>query len=68
MMKDQYANYVIQKLLESSQGEVYDELVTNIRPHLQALKKYTYGKHLVSIEKLLSLSERNDHAKKLEIE
>lgn len=57
MMKDQFANYVIQKLLETTEGENHDQLVASIRPHLQALKKYTYGKHLVSIEKLLSLSD-----------
>lgn len=54
MIKDQYANYVIQKLLDVTSGPDHDRLVTAIRPHLQSLKKYAYGKHLVSIEKLLS--------------
>ncbi|ANB12572.1 mRNA-binding protein PUF3 [Sugiyamaella lignohabitans] len=53
MMKDQFANYVIQKLLEVSKGDDYDRLVNAIKPQLQSLKKYTYGKHLVSIERLL---------------
>ncbi|KAK9480449.1 armadillo-type protein [Lipomyces japonicus] len=56
MMKDQFANYVIQKLLDVTDGKQRDDLVSKITPHLQALKKYSYGKHLVSIEKLLYLS------------
>lgn len=58
MMRDQYANYVVQKLLEitKNRGEMYEQLVASIKPQLQALKKYSYGKHLVSIEKLMQLS------------
>ncbi|KAK7206763.1 armadillo-type protein [Myxozyma melibiosi] len=56
MMKDQFANYVIQKLLDVTNGQQRDNLVLKITPHLQALKKYSYGKHLVSIEKLMYLS------------
>lgn len=56
MMKDQFANYVIQKLLDVTSGQQRDNLVLKITPHLQALKKYSYGKHLVSIEKLMYLS------------
>ncbi|KAK9368494.1 armadillo-type protein [Lipomyces kononenkoae] len=56
MMKDQFANYVIQKLLDVTDGQQRDNLVSKIMPHLQALKKYSYGKHLVSIEKLMYLS------------
>ncbi|KAI8844773.1 Pumilio1 in complex with Cyclinb reverse Rna [Chytridium lagenaria] len=41
MMKDQFANYVVQKMLDV--------------PHLQSLKKYTYGKHLISkVERMMS--------------
>ncbi|KAK9322463.1 armadillo-type protein [Lipomyces orientalis] len=56
MMKDQFANYVIQKLLDVTEGQQRDNLVSKIMPHLQTLKKYSYGKHLVSIEKLMYLS------------
>ncbi|KAK9467173.1 armadillo-type protein [Lipomyces arxii] len=56
MMKDQFANYVIQKLLDVTSGQQRDDLVSKIMPNLQALKKYSYGKHLVSIEKLMYLS------------
>ncbi|KAG5366840.1 Pumilio-like protein 2 [Yarrowia sp. B02] len=57
MMKDQFANYVIQKLLDVSEGEDFDLLVSIIKPHLASLKKYSYGKHLASIERLVLLSE-----------
>lgn len=47
MMKDQYANYVVQKMLDVVEGEQRDLLVNRIRPHIPSLKKYTYGKHLI---------------------
>lgn len=47
-MKDQYANYVVQKMLDVVDGDQRDLLVAKIKPHLQGLKKYTYGKHLIS--------------------
>ncbi|KAG0170012.1 mRNA binding protein puf3 [Apophysomyces sp. BC1034] len=48
MMKDQYANYVVQKMLDVVNGDQRELLVTKIKPHLPGLKKYTYGKHLIS--------------------
>ncbi|KAK9463383.1 armadillo-type protein [Lipomyces oligophaga] len=56
MMKDQYANYVIQKLLDVTKDQQREDLVAKIIPHLQSLKKFSYGKHLASIEKLLYVS------------
>lgn len=47
MMKDQYANYVVQKMLDVVDDDQREVLVNKIRPHLQSLKKYTYGKHLI---------------------
>ncbi|KAG0176839.1 mRNA binding protein puf3 [Apophysomyces sp. BC1034] len=56
MMKDQYANYVVQKMLDVVDDEQRELLVSKIRPHVQSLKKYTYGKHLIQkVEKLLPL-------------
>ncbi|GAB2291441.1 hypothetical protein Dimus_025696 [Dionaea muscipula] len=48
MMKDQYANYVVQKTLEKCTENQRDLLLGRVRGHLHALKKYTYGKHIVS--------------------
>lgn len=48
MMKDQYANYVIQKIIDVVDDNERDTLLIRIRPHLASLKKYTYGKHIIS--------------------
>ena len=53
LMKDQYGNYVLQKMLEVADGAQRAELVQKIRPILDSLKKFSYGKHLSSIERLL---------------
>ncbi|CAB4302593.1 unnamed protein product [Prunus armeniaca] len=47
MMKDQFANYVVQKVLETSNDRQRETLLNLIRVHIDALKKYTYGKHIV---------------------
>ncbi|KAI9772903.1 MAG: mRNA binding protein puf3 [Geoglossum simile] len=56
LMRDQYGNYVIQKLLGQLKGADHERLVEQIRPQLQALKKFTYGKQITAIEKLISAS------------
>ncbi|KAL3528484.1 hypothetical protein ACH5RR_007806 [Cinchona calisaya] len=57
MMKDQFANYVVQKILEISNDRQRDILLTRIGIHLHALKKYTYGKHIVARFEQLSGEE-----------
>ena len=53
MMKDGFGNYVIQKLLDVTDGEQRAQLVAKIKPQLLALKRYTYGKHLASSMSLI---------------
>ena len=48
MMKDQYANYVVQKILDTCTDIQRAMLLNRIRTHVHALKKYTYGKHIVA--------------------
>ncbi|CAO3678248.1 unnamed protein product [Umbelopsis vinacea] len=61
MMKDQYANYVVQKMLDVVDDDQRELLVTKIKPHMQSLKKYTYGKHLIQkVEKLIPLINGQD--------
>lgn len=48
MMKDQYANYVVQKVIDMCSENQRAMLLSNIRVHAHALKKYTYGKHIVA--------------------
>lgn len=54
-MKDQFANYVVQKVLETCDDQQRELILTRIKVHLNALKKYTYGKHIVArVEKLVA--------------
>ncbi|KAL3425466.1 hypothetical protein PVAG01_02257 [Phlyctema vagabunda] len=53
MMKDQYGNYVIQKLLAQLKAGERDAFVEDLKPQLIALKKYNYGKQIAAIEKLI---------------
>ncbi|KAH7838659.1 hypothetical protein Vadar_029570 [Vaccinium darrowii] len=59
MMKDQFANYVVQKVLETCDDQHRELILSRIKVHLNALKKYTYGKHIVArVEKLVAAGER----------
>jgi pumilio RNA-binding family len=59
MMKDQFANYVVQKVLETCDDQQLEMILNRIKVHLTALKKYTYGKHIVArVEKLVAAGER----------
>jgi pumilio RNA-binding family len=48
MMKDQYANYVVQKMIDISEPLQRKVLMMKIRPHVATLRKYTYGKHILA--------------------
>ncbi|CAA0821201.1 Pumilio homolog 5 [Striga hermonthica] len=48
MMKDQFANYVVQKILDISNEDQRERLLGRIQLHIVALRKYTYGKHIVA--------------------
>lgn len=48
MMKDQFANYVVQKIFEKSNDRQREILLDRTRTHHHILRKYTYGKHIVA--------------------
>jgi len=48
MMKDQYANYVVQKILDVVDDSQRELIVQRIKPHVHQLKKFTYGKHIIA--------------------
>ena len=48
MMKDQFANYVVQKMIDVAEPQQRKMLMFKIRPHMATLRKYTYGKHILS--------------------
>ncbi|VFQ80389.1 unnamed protein product [Cuscuta campestris] len=59
LMKDQFANYVVQKVLETCDDHQLELILDRIKVHLNVLKKYTYGKHIVArVEKLVAAGER----------
>lgn len=55
MMKDQFANYVVQKLLDVASEQEKIMMVTKIKPQISSLRKFTYGKHLIAKVEKLSL-------------
>ncbi|XP_010438823.1 PREDICTED: pumilio homolog 6, chloroplastic [Camelina sativa] len=62
MMKDQYGNYVVQKIFETCTADQRATLFSRVRMHASALKKYTYGKHIVTrLEQ--SFSEENQESR-----
>uniref|UniRef100_W5NKU6 Pumilio RNA-binding family member 2 n=1 Tax=Lepisosteus oculatus TaxID=7918 RepID=W5NKU6_LEPOC len=48
MMKDQYANYVVQKMIDMAEPAQRKIIMHKIRPHIATLRKYTYGKHILA--------------------
>ncbi|KAF9482775.1 ARM repeat-containing protein [Pholiota conissans] len=55
MVKDQYANYVLQRALTLSEGEQREAFFSQVKPLLVELRRSTmnYSKPLVSIERLM---------------
>jgi hypothetical protein len=47
MMKDQFANYVVQKMLDVADSAHRKRMMLAIKPHIPALRKYNYGKHII---------------------
>ncbi|KDN49006.1 hypothetical protein RSAG8_02359, partial [Rhizoctonia solani AG-8 WAC10335] len=56
MMKDSFANYVLQRALQVVEGEQRHVLFSKVKPQLANMRRYSsaYSKHLASIERLLS--------------
>jgi len=53
MVKDQYGNYVVQKVLGVVNDEERSRIIETIRLRVPNLRKIPYGKHIVSrVEKL----------------
>jgi len=48
MMKDQFANYVVQKMIDIAEPTQRKLLMHKIRPHVATLRKFTYGKHILA--------------------
>ncbi|WYZ40111.1 hypothetical protein EsH8_IV_000452 [Colletotrichum jinshuiense] len=53
MMKDQYGNYVIQKLLNQLEGGERDAFVEEMRPQFNTLRKTSTSRQLAAIDRLI---------------
>jgi len=47
MMKDPFANYVVQKMLDVSDSAHRKKIMFSIKSHIPALRKFNYGKHII---------------------
>eukprot|EP00123_Amoebidium_parasiticum_P018462 comp24214_c1_seq1/m.44520 comp24214_c1_seq1/g.44520 ORF comp24214_c1_seq1/g.44520 comp24214_c1_seq1/m.44520 type:complete len:891 (-) comp24214_c1_seq1:262-2934(-) len=62
MMKDQYANYVVQKMIDVADEDLRSQLLVQLRPHIMSLRRYTYGKHILSkVERHIPQSPQQQH-------
>nr|XP_043633661.1 pumilio homolog 4 [Erigeron canadensis] len=60
MMKDPFGNYVVQKVLQTCDDQSRELILSRIKIHFAALKRYTFGKHIVTrVEKLIASGERH---------
>uniref|UniRef100_A0A915D9T9 PUM-HD domain-containing protein n=1 Tax=Ditylenchus dipsaci TaxID=166011 RepID=A0A915D9T9_9BILA len=48
MMKDPFANYVVQKMLDVADSTHRKKMMFAIKTHIPALRKYNYGKHIIT--------------------
>nr|XP_036574978.1 mRNA binding protein pumilio [Colletotrichum truncatum]KAF6781478.1 mRNA binding protein pumilio [Colletotrichum truncatum] len=53
MMKDQYGNYVIQKLLNQLEGSEREAFVEEMRPQFNLLRKTSTSRQLAAIDRLI---------------
>ncbi|RLM66228.1 hypothetical protein C2845_PM16G02660 [Panicum miliaceum] len=59
LMKDQFGNYVVQRVLQTCDDKYLEMILSSIKLHLSELKNYTYGKHIVArVEKLIVTGEK----------
>ncbi|KAL5215828.1 hypothetical protein ABZP36_007229 [Zizania latifolia] len=58
LMKDQFGNYVVQRVLQTCDDKYLEVILSSIKMHLNELKNYTFGKHIVArVEKLIITGE-----------
>ncbi|KAI1476825.1 ARM repeat-containing protein [Daldinia eschscholtzii] len=62
MMKDQYGNYVIQKLMQHLEGPDRESFIEEMRPHFASLKKASSGRQTAVLDRLISASEASGGA------
>eukprot|EP00924_Labyrinthula_sp_SR-Ha-C_P013821 augustus_masked-scaffold_5-processed-gene-14.9-mRNA-1 protein AED:1.00 eAED:1.00 QI:0/-1/0/0/-1/1/1/0/907 len=56
LMKDPYANFVVQRAFDASQGTLRQEMTHEIQKRAEVLSRFTYGRHILAH---VSRSEQN---------
>lgn len=53
MLRDPYANYVVQRIIEVADERHRDRIVQYVQDNIVQLRRYTYGKHIIAkLEKI----------------
>ncbi|CAM1505435.1 Fc.00g110720.m01.CDS01 [Cosmosporella sp. VM-42] len=63
LLKDQYANYVIQRLLKDLEGEELEIFIDDVKPFFFAVKKSINQKQVEALEELLGLTDETASSK-----
>ncbi|KAJ1347848.1 hypothetical protein KIN20_003014 [Parelaphostrongylus tenuis] len=62
MMKDQFANYVVQKMLDTADPVHRKKMMYAIKPHIPILRKFSHGKHIITkLEKYFQKQNNNNN-------
>ncbi|RCN32789.1 hypothetical protein ANCCAN_21390 [Ancylostoma caninum] len=61
MMKDQFANYVVQKMLDTADPVYRKKMMYAIKPHIPTLRKFSYGKHIITKLEKYFQKQNNNH-------
>ncbi|KAI4870947.1 ARM repeat-containing protein [Hypoxylon rubiginosum] len=56
IMRDQFGNYVIQKLMQHLEGSDRESFIEEMRPHFASLKKHSTGRQITALDRLMSAS------------
>ena len=59
MIKDPYANYVVQKVINVADVQQRKEVMRHIQAQATQLKRFTYGKHILSHVDLMPAGEQS---------
>ena len=48
LMKDPYANFVVQRAFDASEGELRRKIIREVQDRAEVLSRFTYGRHILS--------------------
>lgn len=48
LVRDQFGNYVVQRILDIAERSQRERVVEILREQVSAIKKYSYGKHIIA--------------------